>query len=86
MGKVLIIAKLYPEEVEDVAKIEAALKEFKEGRVQDVRREPVAFGLELVRVGVLVPDKEDGVADKVENALKKLSGVNQVEIEGATLV
>ena len=86
MGNVLIIAKLYPAGVEEIKDVQEALKSFTSGEVQDVQLEPIAFGLSLVKVGITVPDKQEGVADKVEEELKKLKGVQQVEIEGVTLV
>ena len=86
MGNALVIFKLYPEDIEDTEKIEAGLKELSVGKVQEVRREPIAFGLELVVVGILIPDKVDGMMEKLEDDVRKIPGVKEVEVAGMTLV
>ncbi|MEW6294734.1 MAG: hypothetical protein AB1467_00360 [Candidatus Diapherotrites archaeon] len=88
MGKLLIIYRIYPEELEDVKLIEASLGEAVKGlgELKDVKRQPIAFGLELVRAGIVVPDKEEGLTEKIEERIKALKGVNQIEVEGMTLL
>jgi len=86
MGSTLVILKLFPDEIEDAVKIEKSVKGIKSGSVREVRREPIAFGLELVKVAVVIPDKEDGAMGKLEDELKKLPGVKEVEVEGVTLL
>ena len=86
MGQALVIFKIYPEGLEEVEKVEAAVRELKEGDVKEVRREPIAFGLELVKAGIVIPDKEDGRMEKLEDAVRAIPGVKEVEVEGVTLI
>ncbi|MFH1239967.1 MAG: elongation factor 1-beta family protein [Candidatus Diapherotrites archaeon] len=86
MGNALIIMKIYPEELEDSVKIEKSVKKIKNGEVKEVRLEPIAFGLELVKIAVVIPDKEDGAMSKLEDEIKALPGVRDVEVEGVTLL
>jgi len=88
LGKLLIIYRIYPEEPEDVKLIEASLGDAVKGlgELKDVKRQPIAFGLELIRAGIVVPDKEEGLTDKIEERIKALKGVNQIEVEGMTLL
>lgn len=88
MGDVMVVFKLYPEEAGDSEKIVEGVKglSFDPAKVVDIKREPIAFGLEVVRVGVRMPDKTEGLMDKVEEALKGLDRVGEVETESATLL
>jgi translation elongation factor aEF-1 beta len=86
MGDVLVIVRIYPEDIDAIEKVESGLKTFRGGELKDMRREPIAFGMSLIKAGIVVPDKTEGVMDKLETELKKLPGVNEVEVEGATLI
>ena len=78
--------KIYHVELEDSVKIEKSIKGITNGEVKDVRLEPIAFGLELVKIAVVIPDKEDGAMAKLEEEIKALPGVKDIEIEGVTLL
>ena len=86
MGKVLVIAKLFPEDSESIEKIENSLRNIKSGELQEIKREPIAFGLNAIKVAITIPDKADNAMENLEKELSKIDGVNQVEIEGVTLV
>jgi len=86
LGNALVIVKIYPEGPEKIEEVEKAVRELKEGKVKDVKREPIAFGMELIRAGIVIPDKQDGAMQKLEDALQKIPGVNQIEVEGITLL
>jgi translation elongation factor EF-1beta len=90
MGYIMSIYKIYPEDPEDIEKIVEVLKKGlpEPFRVQtgDIRVEPIAFGLSLIRIGVVFPDKIDGLLDKLEGLLKEIPGVRELETEGSTLI
>jgi translation elongation factor aEF-1 beta len=86
MGDVLVIVKVYPEGPEDVEAVEKAVHAVTAGKLRDVRREPVAFGLELIKAGFTIPDKTEGALDNLEKALRGIKGVKDIEIESTTLV
>lgn len=88
MGKILIIFKLLPEGPEEAEKVEKEIKEKLEGtaEVKEIRKEPIGFGLSAIKVAVVIPDKVDGLNDKVEGKLREIPGVSEVEVEGTTLI
>ena len=85
MGNAMVVFKVFsdPENLDTVSN---ALKEVKEGAFRDLKREPIGFGIEVIRVGYVIPDKTDGALPKLEEAIKKISGINQVEVEMMTLL
>lgn len=82
MAKVAVTFKLMPEGLEvDLDGLERQVKELAE--VHSVVREPVAFGLQALKVTVLVEDAA-GASDKVEEALARLPGISNVQVIGLT--
>ncbi|MFH1256165.1 MAG: hypothetical protein V1494_02630 [Candidatus Diapherotrites archaeon] len=86
MGKTLVVFKIYPEEVEAVGKVEKAVKELKGVELRDMKREPIAFGLELIKAAFTLPEKEENALEELEKKLRAINGVNQIEVEMMTLV
>ena len=86
MGKMFVVFAVYPEDVEDIPHIEKALRELKEGEFREVKKEPVAFGMELIKAAYLLPDKVEGVLEALEGAIKAISGVSNEEVSGMTLI
>ena len=88
VGDILSVYKIYPEEIEDIDKIKAKLEEGlgEPFKIAEIKEEPIAFGLRLLRVAIIFPDKVDGLLDKVEELLKNIPGVNELEIEASTLI
>ena len=85
MGDVALIIKVMPESPEIKREnIIAAIKE-KFPRVQDIREEPIGFGLVALKVALVVPDAE-GQTDTIENTLNSIEGVERAEIVETTLV
>lgn len=88
MGKAMVIFKISPNP-EDIDTVEAAIKEISipDVKLQDMKRVPLAFGIELIKVGYIVPDKTDGIIPAIEEALNSIKGLSQeAEMEGATLI
>jgi len=86
MGDALVIFKIYPEGIDEIEQVEKGVKAITEGDVKEVRREPIAFGLELIKAGIAIPDKEEGRMQKLEDAVRAIPGVKEVEVEGITLI
>ncbi|MDG6928922.1 MAG: elongation factor 1-beta [Nitrososphaerota archaeon] len=53
------------------------------GRVRSHAVEPIAFGLSALLVDIVIEDAE-GVTDRLEEAVKKVEGVGQVDILGVS--
>lgn len=89
MGKVAIKLKITPKEVgidmrkfgEEVANV---LKNY--GSIYRISIEPVAFGLEVIKV-TLIKDGEEGLnEDKLKEDLSKVENFENVEVEEVTLI
>jgi len=88
MGKAMVIFKISPQP-ENINEVEAAVKAISipDVKFQDIKRVPIAFGIEIIKVGFIVPDKTDGIIPAIEEALNKIEGLTQeAEMEGATLI
>ncbi len=82
MGEVAVTLRLMPESPEvDLTRIEAAIKE--RIKVHSISREPIAFGLEALRVAAIVPDAAGGT-EPLERELASLPGVGNVQVTGLT--
>jgi elongation factor 1-beta len=88
MGSIMSVYKVYPKEVEDVDKIKVKLEVGLEEpfKVAEIKEEPIAFGLKILKVAIIFPDKVDGLLDKLEFLLKEIPGVSELEIEATTLI
>ncbi|HOP66407.1 MAG TPA: elongation factor 1-beta [Methanoregulaceae archaeon] len=84
MGSVALILKIMPESPEvDLNDLVGKIKE-KVAGVQDVREEPIGFGLKALKVAVVVDDA-GGASDAVEEAINSIDGVERAEIVELTL-
>ena len=81
MGNVSVIAKIYPE---DPSQIEEIKKEIgKIGKLMDAKIEEIGFGAKALKVMIMVPDSEGG---DMEEKIKTIKGVSQVQVEDVSLV
>jgi translation elongation factor EF-1beta len=85
MGNVMVVFKVFcdPDQLDAVEK---QLRELKAGAFRDLKREPIGFGIEVIRVGYVIPDKTDGAMAGLEAAVSAVKGINQSEVEMATLI
>jgi len=85
MGDVALIIKVMPSSPEiNREKIKEEIK-VKVPRVQEIREEPIGFGLVAIKVVVVVPDAE-GQTESVETAINSIDGVERAEIVESTLL
>lgn len=64
----------------DLEKVKAEIS--KKIKVQDSKIEPLAFGLKALKILVVVPDGQQNV----EEEIRKIKGVGEVEVESTTLL
>jgi elongation factor 1-beta len=82
MGNVAVTFKIMPDSPD--TNLEEIKKEIsKKIEIKDYALEPVAFGLKILRVLVVVPDKS---IENIENDIRSVKGVSEVEVESSTLL
>ena len=79
----MIVYKIYPKEEADINKIMEELK--KNERIKSIQKEPIAFGLELIKIGVLMDDKKDK-PEEIEQEIRKTDGIKEMESGDITLI
>ena len=78
MGEVIVTFKVMPKAIEtNLDELENKIKE--EIKPERMEREPIAFGLVALKVTKLVPEAS-GELEKVENKLRDIEGVGEVEV------
>ena len=85
MGNTLVIFKVSGDP-ENLEKIESALKTITAGKFQESRREPIGFGIEVIKVGFVIPDKTDGALPALEEAVQAIEGIENAEVITVTLI
>ena len=84
MGSVAAIMRVMPESPEvDLAQLIKALKEKVPG-IQDVKEEPIGFGLKAIKFAAIVNDA-GGETDMLEKTIGAIPGVERAEIIEVTL-
>jgi len=82
VAEVAVTLRLMPESAEaNLEKLEAMIRE--RIKVHSVSREPIAFGLEALRVVAVVEDAAGGT-EPLEKELSSLPGVGNVQVIGLT--
>jgi len=83
MGMAMIVYKIYPEEKKDINELMNELK--KNERIKSIIKEPIAFGLEVIKIGVIMDDKKDQ-PEQIEQEIRKTPGIKEMESEDITLI
>jgi elongation factor 1-beta len=85
MGEQLIILKIMPTEPNKEKEIKKKLQKFPLGRIQEIREEPIAFGLVALKTAIIT-EAVEGITEKIVQEIEKIEFVQQAIIEGITLV
>jgi len=87
VAKVMVILRVLPADVEvDVEslkqRIQTAVLRLGEGfALQSYKVEPIAFGLKALRLAVVMPEETEGGTYLLEEALRGIEGVGEIEVE-----
>jgi len=86
MGKVAVTYRILPEEAGvDVGGLESSVRSALGGALRDVAVRPIAFGLKALEATVVVDDAE-GQAERIEERIRGIAGVGEVETLGMSLL
>ncbi|AJF60668.1 MAG: hypothetical protein J4224_02760 [Candidatus Diapherotrites archaeon] len=86
VGSTFAVFKVIPKDPEKLAETEQDLRQLKNCKVKDVKREPIGFGIEVLKLGVLVPEKDEMAIEDVTSKIKALKTVEDAELEQMTLL
>lgn len=85
MGKVAVTLNIMPESPEtDMTEIKEALKRLGV-EVKSTTEKPVAFGLKMLEVLLVMEDREGGL-DALQEKIEKIKGVESVEAGDVSLI
>ena len=82
MGDVAVSLKIMPESPDtDLERVKEEIS--KKVEVKDSKIEPLAFGLKALKILIIVPD--EGMKN-IENEIKSINGISEVEVESSTVI
>ena len=87
MGQVAVTLRVMPQSVdEDINSIKEEIEKIRLGdiRLKEIKIESMAFGLKALKVLYIMPDH--GGTDRIEDAIKSVRGVAEVETGEITLI
>lgn len=82
MGKVFVSMKVFPSDITmDLNELKEKIKQSlpKSASMRKIEEEPIAYGLVALILHILIPEEESGVMDSLEDRIKGIDGVSQVE-------
>ena len=82
MRNVMVSMKIFPEDVTiDLNQLKEEIEKSlpQEVSVYKFLEEPIAFGLVALIAHILVPEEKPGEMEKVENTIKNIKGVSNIE-------
>ncbi len=88
MGDVAVVFKILPEDAEtDMNVLESSVRDVISGicEVNKMTIEEIAFGLKAIRLEAIMKD-EEGQIGKVEDLIREIPGISQIDTEDVTLV
>ena len=81
MAQVIITFKIYPTDIMNLnelkAKIEKKLPNY--ASIHRTSEEPIAFGLNALIAHILMPEKQEGALEELEQTLLKIPEISQIE-------
>lgn len=86
MGSVIVNLKIMPESIDvNIDGIIKKIKEIQGVKLNSIEKKPVAFGLFSVNASFIVEDAA-GVVDELEDKIKRIEGVQSIEVVDLSLI
>jgi len=82
MSKMLVSMKIFPEDITvDFEQLKLRVEKSipQNSKIIRFNEEPIAFGLKALIVHVVIPEEKQDELEKVENGIRQISGVSNVE-------
>ncbi len=81
MSKVVVVFKVYPKD----DSFDKAVEEIKGMSPNDVKSEDIGFGIKVIKASFIYEDSKGG-SSEIEERLKELENVSEVEVAEETLI
>jgi len=82
VANVLVSMKIFPTDITvDLNQLKQQIEKSlpRDASVRRFVEEPIAFGLNALIAHILLPEEKSGELEKVEDALRKIEGVSNIE-------
>lgn len=89
MADVISVIKIYPKDVEtDLSVLVSRIASKLPQRYRLLRHETedLAYGYKILRIFVVFPEETEGGTEEIENLLRQIDEINEVEVELVTRV
>ena len=91
MGQIYAVYELFPESTDVdlqgvIAKVPQVIPAAVKFNDADTKIAPVAFGLEKVVVAFIIDDSDESAGSKLEDALRNIEGIDNVECTQNTVL
>lgn len=85
-SKTFVVYKVSAKDPEKTKELVESLWKLKSAQVKDVKTEPIGFGIETIKVGVLFDEKDQQGIEKTLNEIKQNKLVEEAETDAMTLI
>ncbi|MEK6979732.1 MAG: elongation factor 1-beta [Candidatus Micrarchaeota archaeon] len=85
MYDVMAVFKIFAEDSNNLGVIRSAIEKLEIGKVHSSSEEDIGFGIKVLKVIFLLNDDSGGM-DALEEKIRGISGVSQVEVEDVSRV
>jgi len=82
MTNVLVSMKIFPTDITiDLNQLKQQIEKSlpKDSSVKRFAEEPIAFGLNVLIAHILIPEDKSGELEKIENTIRRIEGVSNIE-------
>ena len=83
LGRIVASIKVFPTSIDvKLDDLKETIKQVipKSDSVHSFKEEPIAFGLVALITNIIMPDDVEGEMDKIEETLKKIESVSEIQV------